>query len=429
MLVDRIQVTEKVLLDGDTTLKLTRDGYLVATPRVARTGIQIYGGSEVGKPAMDRVRVWRPEDEVFNVDALASLAYRPITNDHPTEPVTADNWRKLAVGQVGGDVARDGDYIRVPLAVMDSGTIQDIKDGKKEISLGYEASLEWRSGVNDRGEAYDAVQTGIRVNHLAIVDAARGGSKLSIGDAPKKKGEQDPPARREDTSTSANNEEQQNMTTQNDSLKRIIVDGVAVSMTEISADIVQRALDGAAKELGIKTTALDAANKVAEELRTKVTALETDHAKVLAAKDAEIVTLTQKVKDSEITPTKLDALVKDRAVVIAKAKAVLGDKLVVDGKSLADIRKQVVTEKMGDLAKNYSDDLVTVSFDTLTQGVEIKNDETGSTNDAAARIAAGFSAAGSAPGQVTRDARDKALEAHEKRLQDAWKNPGGAAVQ
>jgi hypothetical protein len=121
--------------------------------------------------------------------------------------------------------------------------------------------------------------------------------------------------------------------------------------------------------------------------------------------------------------------VKDRAVVIAKAKAVLGDKLVVDGKSLADIRRQVVSEKMGDLAKNYSDDLVTVSFDTLTQGVEIKNDETGSTNDAAARIAAGFSAAGSAPGQVTRDARDKALEAHEKRLQDAWKNPGGAAVQ
>src|SRR5262245_27634856 len=38
------------LADASSKIRVTTDGYLVATPRFARTGIQIYNGAEVGRP-------------------------------------------------------------------------------------------------------------------------------------------------------------------------------------------------------------------------------------------------------------------------------------------------------------------------------------------------------------------------------------------
>ena len=49
--------------------------------------------------AMDVVRVYRPEKEVFRRDAMWSLAHRPITLDHPDTKVDASNWKQLAVGK------------------------------------------------------------------------------------------------------------------------------------------------------------------------------------------------------------------------------------------------------------------------------------------------------------------------------------------
>jgi hypothetical protein len=174
-----MQLRDIVALDG---VRRTGDGYLVASARIARTGIQIYSGDEVGKPALSRVRVYRPEAEVFHRDALHSMAHRPITLDHPREAVTADNWRGLAVGQTGDEVARDGDFVRVPLVLMDAEAIRAIEAGKRELSLGYTVDLKWEPGKTPAGEVYDAIQTAIRANHLAVVTAARGGPELRIGD-------------------------------------------------------------------------------------------------------------------------------------------------------------------------------------------------------------------------------------------------------
>jgi hypothetical protein len=182
MNVDTIRVTEVLVLDK-ADIRYTQDGYLVANPRVGRIGIQIYSGKELGKPDMDRVRVWRPESEVMDKAAMATIAHRPITNNHPPEPVTSDNWKKYGAGHTGDTVARDGEFVRVPIMLSDGILIKQYQDGKKELSLGYTSRLEWRSGKTDQGELYDAVQTMIRVNHLAVVDAARGGSKLAIGDS------------------------------------------------------------------------------------------------------------------------------------------------------------------------------------------------------------------------------------------------------
>lgn len=165
-----------------SAVRKTADGYLVADAAVARTGIQNYLGSEVGKPEMPIVRVYRPAEQVFSKDAMKTYAHRPMTNDHPSVAVNAENWKDYAVGQTGGDVMRDGEFVRVPLVLMDQKAISDWENGKVELSMGYSADIVFQKGVTDSGEEYDAIQTNLHMNHLALVDKARGGDKLRIGD-------------------------------------------------------------------------------------------------------------------------------------------------------------------------------------------------------------------------------------------------------
>jgi hypothetical protein len=174
---------DTITLDADAKVSFTRDGYLKAQPRVARVGIQIYGGGEVGRPDIESVRVYRPVDQVFADSAVHSYTHLPVTLDHPREAVTPDNWRKYAVGETGDEVLRDGGTARVPLMLRDAAAIAAVQNGTNQLSLGYSCDLDWTSGTTDDGERYDAVQKSIRANHLAVVRKARGGDRLRIGDA------------------------------------------------------------------------------------------------------------------------------------------------------------------------------------------------------------------------------------------------------
>jgi hypothetical protein len=177
-------------LDDAAKVRYTTDGYMVAMPRVARTGIQLYYGSELGMTGQDAkkvMKVYRSQDEVFKSSSLQSFPHKPITDDHPPVNVTADNWSQYAKGQAGDEVVRDGDFIRVPMVVMDGGTIKKFKDGKAELSVGYECEIDFSPGTAPDGTQYDAMQKNIRANHIAVVDAARGGGQLRIGDGTGKK--------------------------------------------------------------------------------------------------------------------------------------------------------------------------------------------------------------------------------------------------
>jgi hypothetical protein len=173
--------TDSVNIAGAT--RITKDGFLVASARVARVGVQEYSGASIGKPDMGMVRVYRSEKEVFDTAAMASLAHRPITLDHPDDFVTAGNWKSLAVGDTGGKVVRDGDHISLDLALMDQAAIDAVRTGKRQLSVGYSCILEFIPGIATDGQSYDAIQREIRANHIAIVDAARAGPACRIGDA------------------------------------------------------------------------------------------------------------------------------------------------------------------------------------------------------------------------------------------------------
>ena len=173
-----MRLYDRLTIDGSNK---TSNGYLVVNAKVAKLdNVQEYLGSEVGKPEMQIVRVFRPRDEVSK--ARPSFAHRPVTLGHPSEPVTADNWKQVARGWTGDEVAIEGDIIRVPMLLADAEAIKAVEAGTRQLSMGYDVTLDWTPGIAPDGQAYDAIQRNIRGNHVAIVDAARGGPDLTLGD-------------------------------------------------------------------------------------------------------------------------------------------------------------------------------------------------------------------------------------------------------
>jgi len=330
-LTDRVSVT---------ATRRTADGYLVADAKVARTGIQLYTGAEVGRPDLQVVRVYRPEEEVFAQDAMHSYAYRPLTVDHPAKMVDATTWKGVSVGQTGGEVVRDGDFVRVPLVLMDAAAIKAYEGGKRELSMGYTSEIVFRDGVTPGGEQYDAVQTQLRMNHLAVVDRARGGEQLRIGDGrtPGGKDRADNPSPKEkpmsDTKT-----------------RTILVDGLSVETTDAGAQAIAK-LQGQLN---------DASNASAK--------LVTDHTTAIAAKDAQIAKLEAErddLKGKVLTDAALDARVQVRADLIATAKSIHDADYA--GKADADIRKAVVVAKLGDAAvAGKSEAYIDARFDILAE--------------------------------------------------------------
>lgn len=331
-----MQFTDTITVAGT---RRRDDGYLVADARIARTGIQNYLGWEVGKPDMAQVRVYRPGSEVFSEDTLKSAAHRPVTNDHPDEHVTSTNWRDYAVGQTGDEVTGEGIFIRVPLMVSDEAAITDIENGKQELSAGYTCDLDFTAGTTPSGEAYDAIQKNIRLNHVAIVQRGRAGSQVRIGDAS---------AWGAAPITNDQRPEKEKIMT----LKTVTVDGIPVEVTDQGATVI-----------GTLQSRLADAN-------TKLVDAEKAHQVALAAKDAEIAK-----KDAEIDATKakvlsdadIDKRVQARADLITVAKSIAKD-IKTEGLTDAAIRKAAVVAKLGDAAvKDKADAYIDARFDILAE--------------------------------------------------------------
>jgi hypothetical protein len=301
--------------------------------------------------------------------------------------------------------------------LMDSKAIRAMRDGKKELSLGYSAEIEWKSGTSGAGEQYDAVQKNIRANHLALVDSARGGPKLRIGDA------DDDVEKRVSAAVATAVEEvlgQQGRTVnQGDksmTTRSIVVDGVTISLDDTAAAIVQRFMTNTDQAVADARKKLADAAAETESLRTKLSDAETKTKAAVDAKDGEIVALKKQVADATKTPEQLDRMVKDRFDIIERARKVLGDKLVTDGKTDVEVRRAVVAHKLGDqAAKDLSDAAIEGAFAAFTTGDAAASTGTGG----AARLAASFSGQGAHSSQ---DAASIAYDERNKHLQDAWKS-------
>jgi hypothetical protein len=133
-------------------------------------------------------REYRPPEEVFHPDSVASLRDTTVTRLHPNGLVDPKNWKQLAVGWQRGDVqeernATGGGALTGQMVLADASVIVDTLEEKlKENSCGYTCILDMTPGVTPEGEKYDAIQRNIRYNHIAIgpSDWGRQGATIAM---------------------------------------------------------------------------------------------------------------------------------------------------------------------------------------------------------------------------------------------------------
>lgn len=153
---------------------VTAEGWVKDSPIVSRTGVFHYD-----MPDGTVRREYRPPEEVFHADALASLRGTPITVGHQGT-VTADTHAGRIIGTILTEGRRDGGNVVADVVIHNPKSMGNLR----ELSLGYNADLDPTPGTTPEGQAYDVVQRNIRINHLAVVERGRAGNarlRLDVG--------------------------------------------------------------------------------------------------------------------------------------------------------------------------------------------------------------------------------------------------------
>jgi hypothetical protein len=164
---------------GRISGKVTRtpQGGLRVPAAVSRTGILEYRN-----PDGTVRREFRPREEVFHEDSLASLAGAPVTQFHPGGMVSPENFGKVAVGYMGDSARQDGDVVLGTMAIQDGLAVKRVQAKELiELSAGYTCTIDATPGEY-LGQRYDAVQREIRYNHVALLPpgAGRSGPEVAL---------------------------------------------------------------------------------------------------------------------------------------------------------------------------------------------------------------------------------------------------------
>lgn len=165
----------------------TPEGFLIChNVPIARTGWYEYLASELGIGGNEIVKVYRSPEEVFSKSAIASFEGKPVTDEHPPDlltPETVNIFVKGTTQNVRQDT-KETDLLIGDLVIYDSVLINEINQGKREVSCGYECTYK------DNGDGTYS-QIGICGNHVAVVEAGRAGDRVAIKDSiiQKEKGE------------------------------------------------------------------------------------------------------------------------------------------------------------------------------------------------------------------------------------------------
>lgn len=303
---------------------------------LTRTGVFVYRNAD----GTER-REYRPPEEVFHADALDSFAMVPVTDDHPSEMVTAANARTYAVGWTGETVRQDGNHVAASMVLFDGTTVSKADAGKREVSCGYTCELEETPGVTPDGEHYDAIQREIRGNHVALVDAGRAGPSARI-----------------------------RMDGQSVDLAVMVRADSAAQKGNIM-DELKKALSDLAEaqvKLAAEKARADAAEKERDAEKARADKLEGE-------RDAEKARADAAEKARTDAAEKFDAQVQARVDLVSKASAVLGDDFKADGKSDREIKVAVVEKVDGvKVEAEKADAYVDARFDSAIERAE-KADE------------------------------------------------------
>lgn len=329
---------ERVKLDG---VKRTPQGGLRADAALTRSGIFVYrkeDGSEI--------KEYRPPEEVFDAESLSTLADAPVTNLHPPELVTTENFSRYAKGHVGEAVKQDDDKVVARMTMQDADLVAAVERGDmREVSCGYQCTVEETPGVTPTGERYDRVQRNIRYNHAAIVPMGRAGSEVRL---------------------------------RLDAADNVIPEAYRLD----GASMTHEMIDGVKYEVGTEPhkaacARRDEAEKTRRDASDKLQA-RADSAEG-RAKDLE--TKLAEAND----PKRLDTIVAARFEMLKGARAVLGGEAKLDGKSEREIKLAVAVKANPSLKLDgKSDAYIDGLFDSALSRVEM--DAIGELNERADEV-------------------------------------------
>ena len=339
------------------TFKATIDenGFLVDTPVVARIGVQVYYMDDGSS-----VREFRPAEEVFKEESLASYQGKPMTLGHVF--VNSDNAKELVIGSVTGKAEALGSSVVAPIVVYDQVAINEAMVGNaKELSVGYSAILDETPGwgdpatglyrlksdtepfdVPDDWQEFDAIQRDIKVNHLAMVYRGRAGiAKLNMD------GEQENPYT---TDVDINKEDKQEMTV------KIKLDGA--QEFEVAPEI--------ASHIEALNAKVDTAIAERDTLKAKVDGIPAEIEAAVAKAKADSEALAALVSVAAEVGVKADGL-DAKGIKVAYVKEVSGldvaDKsdayidaafdIAKDSDKMAEVRKATTASDKSDSADEH----------------------------------------------------------------------------
>jgi len=165
----RVQRLDSVPLNK---VEYTPEGYLIDAPIVTSVGIFDYYNPD----GSVRKELRLPE-YVFDERSLATYEGKPVIITHEAGRVSKNNVTDEIVGTILSKGYQDGDDVRAKIIIHDTDTVK--QTGMRELSLGYDLVLDETPGEWN-GKPYDAIQTEIAINHLAIVREARAGEQARL---------------------------------------------------------------------------------------------------------------------------------------------------------------------------------------------------------------------------------------------------------
>lgn len=288
---------------------ITPEGWIKDTPIVTRAGIFEY------RRADGTIRKeFRPPEEVFDAASLESMAGIPVTTSHQGGLFHADHTDGI-VGSVISSGRRQDDKDEKNYNVVAALVVHQPKGiGKKrELSLGYTLQRVDETPGEWNGQKYDAVQRGIRMNHIAFVERGRAGVarlRMDAADA-----------------VSGLNEE--DFEVPDPKLVTVRVDGLEYQ----ASPEVGRALEKAMAEATAAAKRADTAEAERDTLKTKVTEAEANVVKARAdgfSQAKNRLGLEEQAKALKVTIKDGET---DRSIRESMVRAVRGDTIDFTGKS------------------------------------------------------------------------------------------------
>ncbi len=168
----RVRRLDSIRLDKDDKTYFTNEGYLIDHPILTSCGI-----FEYTNPDGSIRRELRLPEHVFAEKSLKTYKGKPIIITHEAGVVNKGNVDREQIGTILSEGYQDGDDVRAEIIIHDTDAMKEC--GLKELSLGYNLDLIEEPGTWN-GEPYDAIQTNIAINHLALVASARAGEQARL---------------------------------------------------------------------------------------------------------------------------------------------------------------------------------------------------------------------------------------------------------